>query len=233
MDCYVHDRGHRRQVAGLTPHLARTHREGTPMDPALMSPLDAATCHWAGWRFGKGVSRGETHVFAMATELTSGQHAEMVQGFDQVDPPQGCYDRRHRVHGFGGFLRWVYFAQQGDAVLGVDWSLAERENAGVALSMLDVHHLAGSLIDAGTAPSTTLALLNPQMCEPAELAAWRRRHGLNTLRDWRCARAILAPHGILCGRCGLKTFVSPCARFCEQCGAPKHLVEEPTHGLEI
>lgn len=219
----------RRPVPSLRPFLHHAiNRPDCPnfiMDPAQMDPADVAGCAWIGWGIAKGVThvREDVSVLAVPDELRSGLHAELIQGFPHTDPFPLCYDTREHVNGFGGFVRWVYFADPVDTarrggVFGIDWSPNEPLTIGVAPSLHTVAKVAARALLHGIPPGAELALLNWKMLETPELARFRRRSGLGTVHSWvRLAPARLAPVGVICPKCTSRTFTTD-ERFCYRCG---------------
>ena len=133
---YLHTGDGRREVTSLGPYLGRSLGLGMMMDTAVMCPEDIAGCRWIGFGIEKGVTSvaEDTTVFAIPKEMKHGLHAELVEGFPNLDPFPLCYDMAKHLRGFGAFIRWAYFADPmgGPGVLGVDWSLSARPTGGVA-----------------------------------------------------------------------------------------------------
>ncbi|MDO8425540.1 MAG: hypothetical protein Q7T01_03430 [bacterium] len=243
---FVQTYGHRTSVPSLATFLRRSLTQGARMNATIMQAHDVAECRWLGYGIGKGVTdpnAGITVFSPGSGPETQGLHGELIQGFPFVDPTPLCYEDTH-VFGFGTFLRWVYFAdpQGGPGVLGVDFSLTERQTAGVATSMLAVARCAAALAGSGIPPDAELVLLNWRMCEPVRLTALRHTEQLITLRDWARAVPHFASGGTHCPRCGLHT-LHAWVPFCNQCGcrpalvwkrngiAP-HINKEVPHGME-
>lgn len=240
MSIFVQRGQDRREVPSLRPFLRDSLAHRMVMDPTHMRPQDAAHCAWVGWGIGKGVThvRDDVSVFATPDELRNGLHAELVQGFPNVDPLPLCYDAQGHVHGFGGFVRWVYFANPNDAachsgVFGIDWSPGRPLAIGVAPSFHIITKIAQRACSHGVACSTEVALLNWRMIEPPEATAWRYRWGLRSIGDWiERAPRLFAPAGSLCTTCGENALHE--ASYCFECGAgPYRGTQEVRHGLEV
>lgn len=223
----------RTEVPSLAPYLHRSLALGMTMDAHVMRAEDAATCRWIGYGIGKGVThpQTETTVFGVPRELRSGLHAELVAGFSDVDPFPLCYDDRAHVFGFGGFVRWVYFADPsgGPGVFGLDWSIAARPTSGVAHAMIAVAAIARIAAEHGIPPDAELALLNWRMCEELVITALRERMALRTVADWNTrAPAYFRRGSGYCPRCGLRTLAHR-ERFCSRCGCDPARFWTPTH----
>lgn len=208
------------------------------MDAALMDANDAKTCPWIGYGMGKGVTHlfKDISVFMIPNEMKSGLHGEMVQGFKGVDPIDLCYLDTHKL-GFGGFVRWMYFADPQDhethaGVFGLDWSLIHKLSSGIATSMLVAQIIIERAYAHGIPGNARVALMNPLMCEPAYLTEWKQSAGLLTVHDWATKAAqLFSACGTHCPKCGLPTFQKP-RRFCYRCGANRHnTLTEVRHGL--
>lgn len=189
MRTFLFEGAARRPIESLAPFLRLSLAHGVCINPELMRADDVARCRWVGWGLTKGVTHPleGTTVLAKMGELVCGMHAQMLQGLPNIDPPEGCYDKDKRVQGFGGFIRWVYFApketeQQG--IVGIDWSQEEPKDAGVARHVDEVVCLARHLANAGIDENSELVLLNCRMCEYPELTAWRHQHRLVSMSDW-------------------------------------------------
>ncbi|GEM_PF-1403782 len=221
---YVHAAAGRERVSSVQSFLSRSVMVGHLMDSALMRANEKDRCRWINYGIGKGVTNPEARIsiFAVPTELKSGLHAELVDGLGiHVDRAPLCYDEAHHVHGFGGFIRWVYFAdpKNGKNFLGIDWSLSARVTAGIATSMVDVVNVADVLMRHGIPPDTELVLLNSRMCEEEYHYAFRKKYNLITLNDWTTRGDLLfSKPSTHCPRCGLRTFMRS-ARYCFRCGA--------------
>lgn len=212
------------EVDALPPYLRHSIEAALFMDPTLMQSDEIESCHWVLWGLTKGVTHQKTGltILSQNDRTTSGQHAELIQGFPYVDPVELCYSDK-RVLGFGHFIRWVYFANPSHmetekGILGIDWSLNEPENAGVATSMLAVSHIATHLLRHGLSPKCELVLLNWKMLEPRVIEAWRKEMRLVTLFDWSVRAAMLFHQdGFHCPFCGMETFRHD-EPYCFRCG---------------
>ncbi len=220
----------RTAVPSLAPYLEASLQASQCMDQRKMHPASVQGCRWVGYGIGKGVThpRRNITVFAIPQELTSGLHGDLVQGFDEVpvDPTPFCYESSATI-GFGGFVRWVLFAdpKRTQNILGIDFSLVVNEHAGVATTVLRILQTVETIACHGIASHTEIALLNTRMREPHSLFAWRKRCRLLTLQDWLDKGPILFQKpGIHCPRCGLRTLNDPTAVYCSRCGCKPTLI---------
>ena len=210
-------------VPSLEPFLASSLASEHRMDPERMAPEDRRACRWLGYGIGKGVTHPKhgLSVFAVPETLVSGLHGELVQGFGgiPVDPTPACYEPGADP-GFGGFIRWVLFADPGRTrdILGIDFSLGLQERAGVANAMLTVAATARTLRTHGIPAGTEVVLLDAKMREPTELGDWRAANRLISVADWSDGLPRFLSGGNQCPRCGLQTLDDPHAIFCARCG---------------
>lgn len=221
-----------REVASLAPYLRRSLALGQTMDASRMTPEDADACRWIGFGIGKGVTHPgrDISAYGIPRRLRSALHGELVQPFGGADTTPACYDRAS-ARGFGGFLRWVWFAgpRGNDDALGVDWSLAEAPHIGVATRATIVCTLARTLVRHGVPERAELALIGPAMCESPDDAAWRHADGLVAVRDWSAALDRFGRGTGWCETCGRGSFLARDYPFCSHCGTRR---PGGTHGLE-
>lgn len=235
MPIFVQRGEDRREVPSLLPFLRESLALGAVMDPSQMRAEDAANCAWVGWGIGKGVTSVErdVSVFGIPHELKSGLHAELVQGFPGVDPFPLCYDAQGHVHGFGGFVRWVYFADpigpdNGCGVFGIDWSPKQPRAIGVAPTLHTIVSIAARACAHGVPIGSELVLLDWKMLEHPVLRQWRHARELVTLADWAFkAQGLLAPAGRICATCLNETIFAAEDHYCFMCGQEVH------HGVEV
>ncbi len=229
MAAFIQRGASREPISSLAPYLSASLTSGHRMEAERMREDERKDCRWIGFGIGKGVThpRAGITVFAVPRDLVSGLHGELIQGFDgiETDPTPGCYEP-DADPGFGGFVRWVLFADPDGRrdVLGVDFSLALTDRGGVATAMLTVAEVAAVVMAQGMKPKTEVALLNCRMCEPAELAEWRRENGLATLDDWAAKRDVFLRSDCFCPRCGLPLPEGDSADFCGRCGCRPTLI---------
>lgn len=215
-------KGGRFGIPSLSDHLRDSLLDNeSRMEAAVMRQDEIAACHWVGFGLGKGVTSPsrDISVFGVPGKMGSGWHAELVKGFDEVDPSPLCYEPAHQK-GFADYARWVYFANpagRGD-VLGVDFGLKERPTAGVAETMYRVAQVAQTSISHGMPGATELTLLHPRMIELPELTQLRHSLGLNTVSDWATTGLnLFHPYnGSRCPGCGLNTRRAD-FRYCYRC----------------
>lgn len=233
---FVYEDGARVAVASLAPTIVECRKGSFRVDPELMRPEDRARCPYIGFAIGKGVTdpRTATTVFAVMPKLIRGLHAELVSDFPNIDPMPLCYDTTNHVHGFGGFVRWAYFADPRgvDDVLGIDWSLIARPTAGIATSFLAAMRVVQTLAQQGIAPWARVRLLNWRMMEDVPVTNVREKLQLETVDDWcRLAPMLFSPGSGVCPRCGLGTLARQ-PEFCGQCGCNPRLIYASTKNSE-
>lgn len=239
-DLFLYRDGLRSRIHTLRPYLRHALEQQVVMDETRIEDKSLlASCRWVGWGITKGVTHRTNRVSVLGTPDTmkQGLHAELVQGFADVDEPAQCYEP-HAPKGFGGFIRWVYFTDPDDpclegGVIGIDWNGGGNQTtptSGIATSMTDVMAVAQCLIEQGLSPDAELALLDWNMLEREEIRTWRRAFHLYHLEDWSRAD-VFAPHGRLCVRCGSETNICH-YRHCYHCGVRFTHVSGGTHGLE-
>lgn len=222
MSIFIVNDGVRSTAPSLTPYLTNSLKTDATMDATRMSPTDVARCRWIGFGIGKGVTHPhrDISIFAIPTELTRGLHGELIQGFPDVDPVPLCYDGLNHVHGFGGFIRWVHFANPkgGPGIFGIDWSIVERPTAGIATSWRSVAQLVVIVTRHGIPRDTEVVLLNWRMCEEPEIEHLRQSLGLGTIDDWMSrGHGLFGPASDHCPRCGIRTLQN-FPRYCFRCG---------------
>ena len=240
MTVFVQSNEDRREVLSLAPFLHFALLTKSIMKEDLNGLKPELHCHWYGWGIGKGVTHVQdtTTIFATPHKLKSGLHADLVQGFPNVDPYPLCYDPNNLIHGFGGFIRWVYFTDPNDTqlqhgVFGIDWAPSQSIKLGVAPTMIVVSQIARIVQNQGIPSQAELVLLNWQMLEPMFIRTWRKQMKLITLSDW-CERGpkLFGPSGVHCPVCGLRTFEQP-NTFCFRCGkSRRQILQGDDHGLE-
>ena len=233
---FVYERGSRLAAASLAPALLECREGSVRMDPSLMLIEDRARCPYVGFAIAKGVTdpTTPTTVFAIMPKLVRGLHAELIDGFPNVDPMPLCYESIDHVYGFGRFVRWAYFADPRghDDFLGIDWSLIARPTSGVATSFLAACNVVTTLARQGMPPWTHVRLLNWRMSEDAPVAIAREALCLETVDDWaRLGPILLAPGSGVCPRCGLATLAKN-PMFCNKCGCNPKLIHASTKKSE-
>lgn len=226
----------RQPVKSLAPYLRIPLQRESLIDPNLLVPAVRQEYPWIGWGIGKGVThlRENISVFAVPKEQLSGLHSHLIQGFQNTDPPELCYKPDH-IHGFGGFIRWIYLSCPDDAtkdVLGIDWGIGPRPTSGITTSVLSVAVLCQNAMCHGIPPKTRVALLDPNLCEITFNRQMIETHHLFTAQDWAKSISTSFRFGSkFCPRCGLKTFTSRSHRYCFRCGAnPKTIHKEVYNG---
>lgn len=241
-EVYIQTQKERMRVLSLAPYLSHSLNSESIMDASLMRKEDISDCRWLGFGIGKGVTNPKKNfsVYALSNDARSGLHADLLRDRDDVDPFPLCYDQYLHKRGFGGFIRWVYFAdpQGGSGVFGIDWSIVARPKSGVANSMVAVFRVAETVIYHGIPPDAEVALLNARMCEENAVRAMRESAGLYALSDWvKKGNSLFWILGDYCPRCGLKTRKTG-AMFCFRCGAQfacfwkNFKRKEGKHGME-
>jgi len=232
---YVFDQT-RQRILSLAPYLRIPLEHGSLIDPNLLVSSVRQGYPWVGWGIGKGVThlRNDISIFAVPKEQKSGLHSHLIQGFPNVDPPELCYKPNH-IHGFDGFIRWIYLSHPHDAkqdVLGIDWGIGPRATSGITTSVLSIAILCQNVIRHGMSPKTRVALLDPNLSEITFNRSMIESHCLFTVQDWaQSASCVFHVRSLYCPRCGLKTFSSASYRFCYRCGADPNLVhKEVYHG---
>lgn len=214
----------RSEVASLQPYLRMSLGRGLRMDASRMKPRERKTCPWVGFGILKGVTNIESNTSIIGFPVysspddQSGFHSKLIRGLSHVDPCPQCYDPNKARYGFGGYIRWAYFADpdRGHGYLGIDFSLAASPLIGVATSVEMVHRCMTVLMQHGIPGRTTGVLLEWNMCEHPNAMSMRRRTGLQSVRDWKIHAARLLRQCRICWRCGLprdRTYV-----FCPYCG---------------
>lgn len=188
-------------------------------------------CKWVNYRIGKGVTHPDAQISVMAVpqELQSGLHAELIQELEiPVDTPPLCYDDFNHCYGFGGFVRWAYFADPKGSQdrLGIDWNIVGRETSGVANSLYVAYRIVKTLSDQGLNPKLEIVLLSCRMTEYPFMEKLRSDLGLSTLSDWikNCPQ-IFREDSQICPRCGLKTLQEK-VNFCYRCGCNPKLIKK-------
>ncbi len=181
MPVFIQRDGQKQGVASLAPFLNDSLQKGCRMDKAQMAAADQQICRWLGFGIGKGVTDPERNisVFGLPEIMTAGLHGLLIQGFPGVGTSPECYEQND-VLGFGGFVRWVYFANPGggNGILGIDFSLCAWSGAGVANTMFSVSRLAKTCLEHGISPQDQLVLLNCRMIEEPCVFSWRQSLGL-------------------------------------------------------
>ncbi len=240
MSVFVQTGEDRREVSSLVPFLGHALLTQSIMKENSHGLKPGFHCHWYEWGIGKGVTHWQDAItiFATPNKLKSGLHADLIQDFQNVDPYPLCYDQENLVHGFGGFIRWVYFSDPNDTqlqhgVFGIDWAPSQSIKLGVAPTMLMVNRITHFVRSHGIPPHAELVLLNWQMLEPVFIRTWREQTDLFTLNDW-CERGskLFGPSGVHCPVCGLRTFVQH-NTYCFRCGSKrKNILQGEINGLE-
>lgn len=224
----------RRPVSSLAPYLRIPLQNGSLIDPNRLDPAVRQGYPWIGWGIGKGVThlRKDISVFAVPKEQQSGLHSHLVQGLENVDPPELCYKPNH-IHGFGGFIRWIYLSCPTDAsqdVIGVDWGIGPRPTSGITTSVLSVAVLCRNILHHGISPTTRVALLDPNLSEITFNREMIETHQLFTIQDWaRSESTAFCVESKFCPRCGLRTFKNRQHRFCYRCGANPQTVRKEVY----
>lgn len=224
----------RQLVDSLAPFVRTPLQTKSLIDPNLLMPAVRQGYPWIGWGIGKGVThlREDISVFAIPKEQRSGLHSHLVQGLDHVDPPELCYKPEH-IHGFGGFIRWIYLSCPIDAsqdVVGIDWGIGLRPTSGITTSVLSVAVLCHNMMRHGVLEKTRVALLDPNLCEITFNHEMIQSLGLFTIGDWaRSASTHFRIGSDYCPRCGLRTFETQANRFCYRCAANPHTIHEEVY----
>lgn len=222
---YLQEKTRRGLVPSLRPYLADSLKTNFLVDAGAIddSNRDVCRCAWVGFGIGKGVTHPDrkVSVFALPDKLLHGLHRELIDGLVDADPMPLCYDLYGHVKGFGGFIRWAYFANPAGSpdVLGIDWSLGARQSSGVVGSLTDVARVIPVLIDHGIPFSTEVVLLNSDLTELVAVFEMRQRAGLVTVYDWLWRASEIFRFGSgFCPRCGLDV-LQKTYRYCPMCGA--------------
>ncbi len=224
---FVYKNGKRYLVNSLEPYLRKSIKLGMFMDSSRITKADVKECRWIGFGLGKGATSPDKNisVYAVPNQLKRGLHYELVRGLDRVDKFPLCYDEIKHINGFGGFVRWVFFANPngGPGVLGIDFSLAARRTSGIANSMIRAIEVIKTAAKHGIPVTAEVALLNWRMCEDSAVKNFRYGFGLVTVKDWieRGGKLFTRRSG-LCPRCGLETLKDN-QRFCFKCGCQPEL----------
>ena len=226
---YVHTSEKRSSVPSLFPYLFYPICRNVLIEKDLIPEALRESCRWIGCGIGKGVTHSEHRisVFGVPDRVQAGLHGELIQGFPDVDPPPLCYDHYNHVNGFGGFIRWVYFASYSlQEFLGVDFSIISRPHSGVANSVSMVTPLVTVLASHGVPCDSEVVLLNWRMYEENEIKDMRYAAGLVTVQDWvERGDACFSRGSSFCPRCGLETLTRD-TYFCNRCGAKPALFWE-------
>ncbi len=188
---FVQNQQGRVAVPCLTPYLRTSLDLGNLMDAEQMSDEDRKNCHWIGFGFAKGVtdikSPDAITVLSLYPETVSTLHGLMIQGFSGVDEYPWCYHPdKADDKGFGGFVRWAYFAdpREKQDVLAVDFEPGAKTTNGKAVCIEAVAAVARICLSQGIRPDAELILANPRMCEDQEHQQLRESERLLTVKDW-------------------------------------------------
>ncbi len=227
---YVWGNEQRKPVSSFAPFFTKSLEKRVFMDPSRMEPEDKKHCRWIGFGIGKGITDPDKDVtvFGIPTAVTAGLHGMMLDGFENTDAPPLCYEEFGHKLGFGGFTRWVYFANPASChdVIGIDWSISARNTSGIANSMVRVTKLLKTLWLHGIPQHAEVALVNWKMCEEKVIRDMLMQTGLRYIIDWvRSGDVIFGPCSPFCPRCGLST-LRPESKFCNRCGCDPRLFWE-------
>lgn len=209
-------------VPTLLPYLSQSLDIGFVMDPDLMEEEDAVNCRWLGFGIGKGVTNPTENIssFAIPNKLYHGLHADLLKDFPGVDPHPLCYEEYTHIKGFGGFTRWVYFADPENRapVFGIDWSILARPTSGVANSMVKMREVVRAAANHGIPQNAEVAFLNWHMCEPPCMTKVKKELEIWKVMDWlQNADTLFSFESPFCPRCGLKTITKK-TNYCVRCG---------------
>lgn len=177
------------EITTLRPYITEPFEGCAVMKGRRSDGTLVQSCRWIGFRIGKGVTHPlkDITVFDRTREESKkGLHGTLIQGFEDipVDPESRCYTE-DRDLGFGGFIRWSSFSHPFETgFLGIDCDSAKSPTSGVARSVQEVYEVVRVLARHGFPKDYEVVMLNDHMCEDPASTAWRKEHGLVTLRDW-------------------------------------------------
>lgn len=215
----------RTHIDSLTPYLRIPLDLGVRMDATLMKPQHRKQCPWIGYGILKGVTHPKKEISVIGFVPSrggeiSGLHGALIQSFSGVDSVPQCYDKgkKRMVHGFGGFIRWVYFSdpEGGPGVFGIDFSLALTQIEGVAISVQAAAEVMNVAIAHGIPKNAQGVLLRWNMCPHSSTTDMCQTRGFLTVRDWTKKTPKLLTSKTMCPRCGLSR--DPLFVFCVHCG---------------
>lgn len=236
MSIYLWQNGDRVEVKPpLSQYLRESLSGGVRVKREYLPDVLPGECFWIDYGVGKGVTHPEhgITVYGITSDILKGFHSTLARGFPgiKMDENPLCYDIPRHHHGFGGFVRWVYFADPEDLVdfLGIDFCLFCRPTAGVANSFWRAYLVMKVLAEQGIPLNTQILLLGSDICQWPGIEECIANVGW-TIEDWLISAPMkFSIAGTLCPNCGQETFADSSVKFCCRCGANRKEKEELKH----